>query len=367
MKLNFWKNLDASMKRLIYIIFVIIIGIILFFIAAKVIIGNNDSYKKMENTLKNAAISYYFHNKELLPKEDGNEISIDATQLVSEGYLKPFEKYNKQKGPNCNGQVFVANNNGHYLYSPNLSCTEYKTTTLTNKILEQQKVVVEGNGLYQVGKEYIYRGEYVNNYVTFGTQTWRILKIDENGYIKMIQTKSKNRSSFDDRYNVKIDNYYGINDFEISRAKEELNVMYKDEEMFTDKEREKIASKNLCIGKRTGEETINDGSLECSVMTENKYPLGLIQLNETINASIDDNCITPFSASCSNYNYLSKIISSTWTITGYSKDTYETFAVFRPAIKRCNNTKRILATLYLSNRLLYTSGSGTSEDPYVIE
>ncbi len=364
--MKFWKNLDSSIKRLIIIAISLIALLIIFFVVASIIIGKNESYEKIEERLLNAAISYYGKNKELLPKQDGNEVSIDAAELVSEGYLKEFEKYNKQEGPNCNGQVFVVNNNGHYLYMPNLVCSKYKTTTLTNKILSQQKVVTEGNGLYQVGNEYVYRGEFVNNYVMFASQMWRILKIDSGGYIKLLQEVSKTQSPFDDRYNIKIDREYGINNYEVSRAKEALNAFYNDNEIFTDEDRSKIASQNLCIGKRTGNEKVNDGSLECKTMTKEKYPLGLIQLNEAINPSIDANCKTPLSTSCSNYNYLNDVFGNAWTLTANSKNTYEAFSVFAPDITRCSRGKKLHATLYLSNRLMYTSGTGTEEDPYVI-
>ena len=367
MKLDFFKNLDNRMKRLIYILLVFIAGIIMFFIVGKVIIGNSDSYETIELRMKKAAISYYSNNKELLPKEDGNEITIDAAQLMTEGYLKSFEKYNKKKGPDCNGQVFIVNNHGHYLYTPNLSCTDYKTTTLSGKILEQTKVVTEGNGLYQVGDEYVYRGEYVNNYVNFANSVWRILKIDANGFIKLYQEETNLRTSFDNRYNIKTENSYGINDFEVSRAKEELNILYKDEEFLTDNDREKIASKNLCIGKRKGTEKTNDGSLECKVQTKKKYPLGLIQLNEAINPSIDDNCKTPLSESCRNYNYINDTISNSWTLTAYSGNSFETFSIFLPSTDASYRSKFIPVALYLSNRLIYTSGTGTAEDPYVIK
>ena len=367
MKLDFWKNLDAKMKRLILIVLLLIILIIAFFIVVKIIVGNNMSYEQMEAKLKNAAEEYYSKNEELLPKEDGNEVSIDATQLVTDGYLKEFEKYNKKEGPNCNGQVFVINNNGHYLYAPNLNCTDYKSSNLTNEIKKQHPIVTEGNGLYQVGEELVYRGEFVNNYVKFANKIWRIVKIDANGYIKILQNETKERSYYDNRYNINIKKNYGINNYEVSRAKEALNALYNDPEEFTDNEKSKISSHNLCIGKRTGEEKENDGSLECKVVTEKKYPLGLIQLNESINPSLDENCVTPASESCANYNYLDDVFSSAWTITAYSKNTYEAFSVFGPNLEKTNRSRKIYMTLYLSNRLPYLGGTGTADDPYIME
>ena len=48
-------------------------------------------------------------------------------------------------------------------------------------------------------------------------------------------------------------------------------------------------------------------------MTQDKMLIGLLSAYEVAQASIDSNCVTPFSNSCRNYNYLATTIkNSNW-------------------------------------------------------
>ena len=50
----------------------------------------------------------------------------------------------------------------------------------------------------------------------------------------------------------------------------------------------------------------NDGSIEKSSLLEKQY-IGLLPLYDYINASIDTNCNSALTESCTNYNYLNHL------------------------------------------------------------
>ena len=65
--------------------------------------------------------------------------------------------------------------------------TIVQTTSNLNEILTQPvNLVVNTDGLQVGGKEYVYRGYPVDNYVYYSGLLWRMMGIDEDGNIKMI-------------------------------------------------------------------------------------------------------------------------------------------------------------------------------------
>lgn len=322
------------------------------------------SYIEIEDKLLTGAKSYFEDNKDLLAKQDGGSVSIDASKLIELKYMKDFKKYNKN-AESCTGVVSVTNNNGNHLYIPSLKCKEYETTTLYDKILKEQGIVSEGDGLYAMGNDYIYRGEYPKNYVTFAKQLWRIIKLGNDKEIRLIQVDSYDETNWDDRYNVNSSYNSGITTFEISRIKNKLMKSYEND--FKDSDKSYIVSKKLCIGNRKKKETKKDGSVECSKVTEEAYPVGMLQVNEYILASIDPNCRLQGDASCTNYNYLTKLSNSFWSITTSSANDYEAY-YFSGTVraKDAAEYESYRLTIHLNGNIPFKSGDGTKENPYVI-
>ena len=76
------------------------------------------------------------------------------------------------------------------------------------------KVVTSGDGLYtdstEVGR-YIYRGANPNNYITLGTDTYRIISVESDNTLKVIKNGSIGNKVFDPGYSTSITGVTGSN------------------------------------------------------------------------------------------------------------------------------------------------------------
>ncbi len=358
------KKIDKKyliLGGLIIGVFVLILVIILVISLFK---GEKGNYNDIETRMRQSAIEYYEKHEDELPKNDGSTVSISIEKLVSSGNLSSLDN-SLEEGVSCKGEVSVTNNNEHYVYLPNLDCGEaYKTEKLADKIVETDVINEVGEGLYEDGEDYVYRGENVNNYLSFADKLWRIIRITEDGTIRIIAVDRLEQISWDDRYNVDKEYNSGINNYSLSRIKDRLKEIYEDDEIFTDEQRTVITTQDLCVAHRSEDSSVNDGSIECGNIFEGQQ-LGLLQLNEYIIPSLDDNCSKPSDRSCTNYNYLAEFERAFWTITGDSDTTHLVYAIDGYAtLKTASNTSGINLVINLTKNLLYSSGIGTMEDPY---
>jgi len=360
------KNLDKRTLLYLGICIGSIIFLIIFLFILKIATGGRINSAKFEKRVKNAAIEYYEKYPDKLPKLSGNTIEITIDELVKKGNLKNPKKLLK-KGVTCEGKVNISNNNGYYLYQPIIKCSdEYETNLLYKKILEDNPVVTSGNGLYKMNNTYIFRGENLNNYVSFSGLNFQIIRINNDNTIRMLLIDNVDSTSWDDRYNTQKQDFSGKNDYSISRIKDTLNNYFKDNDIFEDKEKALIVPQSLCVGARSENSIINDGSLECSKKIDNQS-LGLLQVNEYMLASIEPTCKYLYDSQCTNYNYLANI-NNLWTITPNSKNSYEVYKISSYVYSNnasVNAQPKFVVTI--SSNALFDKGNGTIENPYTIK
>lgn len=362
-------NLSQINKKLIRIV-AIVLGIVIVAVVAIMIIAKevNLEFSVIEQKLQQGAKKYFKDNPELLPQENGEKAVVGVTTLEDGKYIPLLSKM--VKGDTiCNGEVRVSNNGGFYYYIPYLNCgNTHVTTELYQKIIDSSNIVTEDDGLYQINDEYVFRGEPTNNFIKFADQLWMIIKVDKDNHIKIIQYETKNRNIWDDRYNVDRESNEGINDYTKSIMEKSLLEMFNDDKFIPESLKGLIVHKPFCIGKRSETEKNKTGSIECSKLSE-PQPIGLIQTNDFLNASLDKNCKTTTSPSCQNYNYLAKANYNWWTITASSEKTHRVYRIMRTEINDspASNETRIRAVLHLSDNIIYNSGTGTYDDPYIIK
>lgn len=349
----------------------LVIAIVIFAVAITVVIIFNNTkkldYKNLENKMREAAIAYMNNNKSLLPVNHNEKELISYDTLRENGYIDTISEM-LGKEVVCNAWVDVVNNHGNYLYVPMLMCgNEYSTESLSTKLTT--KTVTSGDGLYKMGDKYVYRGEIVKNYVQFAERLWRILSIDSEGNMKLLRDEVDVARVWDDRYNVDLEGDYGVNDYKRSRIREYLDHQFNEAGYFTEEEKTIIINSDLCIGGRKGSSTDNSGKLECAEKFENQ-PMGLIQLNEYMNASLEKTCTSPAKEQCKNYNYLAKSNGNWWTIT---KDTDTTNSIYlirddgKILFGDANYEFLVRPTIVISKYVSLVSGSGSQEDPYIIK
>ena len=358
-----FRTMGKGQKRLLKIVGAFFLLCIVVVIVLGVMNNRTHSYASMESKLLAAAKDYYNDNKDTLPVQESGKVSVNSEKLIELKYMKEFSKYNKN-AEDCIGNVTVMNNAGQYLYVPSLKCANYKTLTLYDKILEEQ-TVTEGDGIYEMYGDYIFRGEYPNNYVKFANQLWRIMRLTSKKEIRLIQVKTNVNGTWDNRYNIQTKTNSGITDYEISRINAKLNQLY--EETFSEKDKMYIISQNLCIGTRKEKETRNDGSIECSTLTKKKYPVGAIQANEYMIPSLDFNCRFQTDSSCTNYNYMTKFDKAFWSITTSNLNNYQAYYI-NDGVERtdASRTKYYQMVIHLNGEIAFKGGKGTEEEPYEI-
>lgn len=372
MNLKFFnfKNLDKKTKMYIGIGVGSILLLFIILIVLKIMIGNRINSRVFETRLKNSAIAYYKKYPDKLPKENGGKVSITIDELVNAGNLKSLNKL-LDKGLTCSGNVNVSNNNGYYLYQPVIECSDdYKTSLLYKTILDDNSIVESGNGLYKMNDFYIFRGENLNNYVKFAGHNWLIVRINNDNTIRLVLNENIDSIVWDDRYNNEKEEFSGKNDYAISRIETLLNNYFNNKNndyKFSEENKSLIVPKNLCIGSRNENSTSMDDSIECSKTTSNVEPIGLLQANEFVLASIEPTCKNLLDIQCTNYNYLASV-SNAWTLTANTKNTYEVYKISRRIISsRTDNYGQPRFVINISADALYSSGNGTQTNPYIIK
>lgn len=379
------KKVDKKLIAMMGIIVGVILIIVIVVIVVSLTTGGKLSFEKIENKLVKATENYCEDNDDKLPKEIGEEVIVEGSTLVSGGYIKDLSEYTDE-GVSCSAEVIVGKNENGYDYVASLDCGEkYKTTFLADKLKEN--VVTSGTGLYKVEKPtvdlgvdadgydlssnelmsgYTFRGEKPNNYIKLDDKKYKIVKVDENGDIMVVVISNKNEKGvYDDRYNEETDAGSGKNDYTKSRAYENITDIYNKlgQESII---KQKAAAKNICVGPRSADDTSKDGSAECSVVMKNQY-YSLLPVYDVLNASLEPLCVKTTDASCENYNYLATG-SSYWTMTPNAKNSYTAYGVSGSVLSnKLGKSYTYKYAFYLSGRLVYVSGTGTSSDPYIVK
>ena len=281
----------------------------------------------------------------------------------------------------CTGYVDVVkkyDDKNEYRYTPYIKCGKYyETKSIADYIKANDSVVTTGDGLYKINASYVYRGEYPNNNIKIGERLYKILEITDDGNLKLISTDIYDGEYYwDDRYNSSTQEYSGINDFSKSRIKETLIGIYNEVEtdeayaFFTSDEKDYINEHEFCVGKRSENDKSISFENECKV-TEKLY-VGILSLSEYYRVSIDSGCKSIGDLECNNYNFLysfdNKRINSFVTSTATSDDTYHYFYIKKGSldINETADWEAIYPVIYTNSNILYKSGTGTVEDPYLI-
>lgn len=326
------------------------------------------TFEKLEQKMLKVANAYYEANKDELPANDKDSKTLTLKKMISDGKIDEVVELFDDDTMKCDGNVTVTNNNGYYLYSPYLSCKDkYETKYLADKIIEDS-LVESGNGLYEVKDEYIMRGETKNNYLKFNGKNFRIMRINEDGSIRVIQTDAVKQVTWDNRYNPDNNNNSGINEYYYnsldSRLKETITNYYNDKEAWPETTKSYIQTQDICIGKRSEEDVTKDGSTECSKILEDQV-FSAPAVYEYLTISLDANCNSTLEKSCQNYNWLSDTYLTTWTITADAESGIYVYQLYkRVTTNNASGYSDLRVVFNISDKAIYVAGDGSKESPY---
>ncbi len=336
------------------------------------------TYEALEAKMVAASKNYVKDNESKFAN-DNARYNLGYQTLVAGEYIKPIdeliEDYEK-----CSATVTIIKTNGEYSYVPYLNCGDkYTTVELYKQILNDNKTVTSGSGLYRdANGTYYFKGKNLNNYVAFGSMEkrnkmidniWQIISISNDHTVKLRATFAINdtKTQWDDRYNVTEDKYVGYNLFDDSIIQEILTNTYEKKYILNEEQRSKLVPRRLCVAPRAVEDPSKDGSTECSVLSKKYYYFSTLTPYEIIRISTDENCKDMSSYSCSNFNYLSQNSQSEeWLITSAIGTDYQAWAYdgfsFNPV--KTKNTKNLYLVIELNEYSFYKTGDGSLENPY---
>lgn len=376
------KKLDKKVWLILGIVGGLIIILLLVALFINIFGKERLDYAGLEQKMVESAKSYYESNNNFLPQIEGNSVDVSLSSLVSDGYMKEPSEYLNDETLSCSGKVTVIKNKSDYGYYPFLDCGDkHKTTYLNDEIkknvvtssagvYEMKQTLVNKHGEKSLSSFYVYKGENVNNYIVFNDFKWRIVKSDSDGNITIIFADKDPDylldSVWDDRYNVNTQGTDGINDYNVSRAKENINKIF-DSNFFSDDFKSKLIKKDVCIGSRSDSDNVNNGSIECSKVLKDQY-FSLLPAYDYINASLDSSCIKLNDPQCSNYNYLNTHSKSWWMITSDRNTTDRVYKVSNNVSKTmASGDGQLRIVSVLNSKTILSGGTGSFDDPYIIK
>ncbi|MDE5630519.1 MAG: hypothetical protein K2I70_02860 [Bacilli bacterium] len=334
------------------------------------------TYDKLETKMMDVAKSYFEANKDELPKEDKDTKTLTLKKMISDGKIEELTELFDNDEVKCDGNVTVTNNNGYYIYTPYLNCgKDYESVYLKDKIIENSLVTEESSnpkyGLYEVGDQYIMKGEVDNNYVKFADQLFRVVRINDDGTIRLLQVAGLKQQVWDNRFNPDFNYNGGINEYFYnglnSRVKDAIENYYNDSAVWNDEAKGYMVKSDLCIGKRSQADVTKDGSTECSKKL-NDQVFGLLSVYEIMQASLDTNCNNTVAKSCANYNWLSTSEESIWTATADAENSQYVYVLYKiPTINNASAYANVNVVFNLTDKAIYVDGDGTIEKPYVFK
>ena len=379
----------------------------------KIIIQNNSN--------QNAKVTFKVHGGLVnLEYDDIKEYGLALKEIKSGDVIlawtyvgnkvKPSHFPNKSDGyevesVKCNGKETSFDNYNWKLTLPDTSEEEITcefvfrdTQTLANKILSSNTLITDTptlttssnntsdkSGLYKStatnsgDPTYYFRGNVENNYASFAGQTWRIVRINEDGTIRMIMQDGINNNS-EYVFNSNYDNYtymYYTN----SEAKTQLESWYQKNIGSKSDLAKNVASGAYYCEQAKAKFSDSYTSGSATMTTYNKYTpdfkcttdgngkgvvnarVGLLTYDEVVYAGgyynqnnsnyyLNNSSITWWAISPAGFSGLG---STTWFVVGYIINGYVT------------DTNHSLRAVLSLNADTLVTGTGTSSDPFVIQ
>ena len=222
----------------------------------------------------------------------------------------------------------------HYYLIENPSGSKLKeNTSLVDEIINKNKIVNEGNGLYFDDNNYIFKGQVNNNYVYYSGLLWRIVKINKDGSIKLISEEVLTSLYWDNTDN-----------FEDST----LNNWLNDKILTKLSHQEYLSNINICVDILDKVE-----NKECEKYF-NKQKIGFLSVDEYIESKGKQSYLNngkSYWLSNPDYNGNMWYVNSDGGLSNVNSDS----------------NYGIRATILLKDGIVNISGDGTFDKPFIIE
>lgn len=216
-----------------------------------------------------------------------------------------------------------------------------KLVSLGAQVKLDNPVISEGDGVYNIDGNYVFKGLDVDNYVYYSDMMWRIVRVNKDDTVLLVSDEIVNNLiwSNGDKDYLKSDINLWLN----SDGKNEYTGIFDRILNAKDKYLNKM---NLCV------DEVNDlANIVCSDYKEVGY-VGTLS-------------ITDYANSVSTDSY----INNTEGLWLYNTSKDKVWNVFNGNITSSSSLEGygVKATVTLKNNVVIVSGDGTLEKPYVIE
>ena len=367
----------------------------------KVVIDNLDTTNTLDSiTVSDCTLDPVFNSAtteySCTVKNNVTTVNVNATATSSKSKVRGLGAKDLTVGKNTLPIRVIAEDGSEKIYNVNVT-RKAGATSLKNKIMKNTVITAnptlttssnntsDASGLYKstatnTGKPtYYFRGNVENNYVNFAGFTWRIVRINEDGTVRLIMQDGINNNAtykFNSNYNNYTYMYYSN-----SEAKTQLESWYQ-----TNIGSKADLAKNVASGAYYCEQAkakYGDGATSGSAMmtTYNKYTpdfkcssdgngkgvvsasVGLLSYDEVVYAG------GYYNQSNSNY-YLNNPAIYWWTMSpaGFDGSHSRVWIVITTGYidsSFVNSPIRLRPVLILNADTLIT-GTGTSSDPFVV-
>ncbi len=310
------------------------------------------------NISKSSTDTTYYYGD--IIKSKLNECVSDELQL---------ENCNSSSNANCNRTPFLAC----------LGVSD-NTSTFTGIIASEklkETVVTAGNGLYEYKrdnepKKYIYRGTNVDNYIQYSGKMWRIISVESNGYLKLIDINNP--------IELKWDNNSGSSlEYKGSTMANRLESQYK--ASITDpsklqKIRWEVVYIYPSIASSPDAFTMDDyyklRSEEYGYSLTPETEVGVLTIEEYLAASLVSECQTNLLQSTGCTSWLANYKGWTMNLSAEnSENSSENYAFYFSnnngiATENVTTSMNVYPVIYL-NRNVVINGNGTQTNPYLVQ
>lgn len=295
--------------------------------------AKDDSYESQTKVLEKAAREWSLDNINLLPKDEVTVVCV--SQLIEGGYLSNEDvKDPRDTSKDLMGGVEISYKSGEagdYVYKYN---DKEKTCSGKTVGMKVSRITNSDDGVVLENQDGYYKGSNPNNYLDYGNKEWRILRVNEDGSLKMISNEGVRLSVTD-------------TSFKDSSLSDYLNTSFYNS-----------IGKNKNISKESYCLNYENGCLE-----EDNLKVTVMNLNDLVMASNNLNCSESNLEACYKGNYLLDYSANNGT--EYTLVADGSFSLNKGTLLQDNSeTKNVRPVVTLSNFNIL-KGNGTERNPYV--
>lgn len=213
---------------------------------------------------------------------------------------------------------------------------------LSNVVKSNSETVTTGDGLYNVGNEYIFKGSNVNNYVMYSGLLWRIVKINSDSSISLVTNDSINEFMWGTKNS----------DYKTSQIRKWLNKTDDNTGIFYNNlynPDNYLKETVICLNKNS---SLASSSSVCDEKLSSDY-VGLLSVFDYTNSIVSEN------------TYLN--INNEFWLSTMSEDNNAWFVDSDKVSKTViTDSYGVRPSITLNSTVAYEIGNGTKEEPYAI-